>query len=161
MFVLFSAKKEQAAITIQAAVRNRKLKRLIGIYNRIEKLTGSELKALEDRISVPLKYWRGRALLKALPNEVRDYIFDNHLGRFGRYVVRGDLALRYFGITLGDEEEFFEFRITLDDDDYPSFGGAYYDVKWLCVDTNEAGVKKRVSGSSEFAYHLTTWGDDY
>ena len=28
------------------------MKRLIGIYSRIEKMTGSELKALEDRINV-------------------------------------------------------------------------------------------------------------
>jgi hypothetical protein len=70
----YTGSQEYQATVIQAAFRNHKLKWLIGIYSHIEKLTGSELKALEERINVPLVDMRGRALLKALPKEIKDNI---------------------------------------------------------------------------------------
>jgi hypothetical protein len=98
-----------AAVTIQAAVRNRKLKRLIGIYSRIEKLTGSELKALEERINVPLVDMRGRALLKALPCDISSHpVLD--ISRRDRAREVGAVMNEYFR-TIAVMNEYFRKQL--------------------------------------------------
>ena len=55
-----------AATKIQAAVRNRKLKRILNTYKKIYSLTTSQLQELEARTGLPLVQLRGMSLLQGI-----------------------------------------------------------------------------------------------
>ena len=86
---------DRAAAALRAAVRRRKLRRLLATYARIEALTGSELEALERRTALPLRPMRARALLRTLPNDLRDDIVTR-CERRARAHETGALLHQYF-----------------------------------------------------------------